>query len=72
MRIEKDGEFWLIVRGKGRHESYFCMFVDHEDVRWTGKKPWNAQKFRCIEAAEEALHIIRIRGHIKRSRREAA
>lgn len=56
MKIEKDGQNWFIVRGKGRRE-YFRFFVDGKGS-WTAFRGW-CQGFGNAKEANKTLARLR-------------
>lgn len=58
MRIEKDGQYWIIVRGQGKRESYFRFLVDGM-ASWTSKKPWGCRRYATLALATQDLEDLR-------------
>lgn len=67
MRAEPELNHWIIVRGTGRRESFFCFFVDHDRASWSSGKPWSCAKFKTKAEAEETITEIRKRNAIRRN-----
>jgi len=69
MRIEPTLDRWIIVRGNGKREGYFVMFVDSDKSSWCSEKTaWNAHKFPTIQDAQQAIDELRRRAKAKRGK----
>jgi len=67
MRIERELNHWIIVRGKeGGRQSFFCFFVDHDKSSWTTKKPWACRQYPSKQAAQVDLTELARRRSTKR------
>ena len=70
MRIEPYLNYWIIVRGRDRNESCFCLYVDDDRASWTRKKTWECCRFPTRQEAEDAIAKLRQRAAMQRSRRK--
>jgi hypothetical protein len=66
MRVESDVGGFIIVRGWGRKEQYFCFLVDGDKACWTRAHPWEAAKFESTQKADEYITELRRRAKIRR------
>ena len=67
MRIEPNGQGFLIVKGQGKRESYFCFLVDNDRSCWTSKRAWDARIFKRRMDADLEIGELRRRDKIRRS-----
>ena len=72
MRVEREGNYWIVVSGKGYKERFFCCYVDADKSSWTLKQPWGAQRFRTEAQANECLSELKRRAKLRRDGRMLA
>jgi hypothetical protein len=68
MRIEAQGDHWIIVRGQGRNEQSFCFYVDADRSCWTKTKTWMAARFQVQALAQVALDELKRRARERRTK----
>ncbi len=68
MRIEPEGNRFIIVRSRGSRESCFDFFVDGDSSSWALRRFGRRCEFGTREQAEEALAELRRRAAAKRRR----
>jgi len=69
MRVEPEGEHFVIISGKARTRTsrYFCFFVDDDSACWS-KRNTGAAHYGSRESAESSLAKLRDRQKARRAR----